>query len=157
MISISGSKRVKPDYIIQILLSLVTAAQLTIFMLQMKSYKRKSSPPSFSSIRGNSLFLAGYIISYLIHNEKQSTLKSEKYYKRVHNFSYHITFRISCVSHAKFYKCIYISIALSYNNSHSILDVYEIVHLISKIILLIFIARGFNLLAKQCQVIRRKK
>ena len=46
-------------------------------------------------------------ISYLIHSEKQSTLKSEKYYKRVHNFSCHITFRINCVSHAKFYKCIY--------------------------------------------------
>ena len=47
-----------------------------------------------------------------------------------------------------------ISIALSFNNSHSILDVYEIVNLISKIILFIFIARGFDLLTKQCQVIR---
>jgi hypothetical protein len=65
-ITIEGSKRVKPDYIIQILLSLVTAAQLTIFMLQMKYYKRKSSHPFFLSIRGNSLFLAGYIFVYWI-------------------------------------------------------------------------------------------
>ena len=61
-----GSTSVKPAYIIQILLTTVTAAQLTIFMLQMKYYKRKSSPPSFSSIRGNSLFLAGYIFVYWI-------------------------------------------------------------------------------------------
>jgi hypothetical protein len=61
-----GSTRVKPVYIIQVLLTSVTAAQLTIFMLQMKSYKRKSSHPSFSSIRGNSLFLAGYIFVYWI-------------------------------------------------------------------------------------------
>jgi hypothetical protein len=63
-----GSTSVKPVYIIQTLLTSVTAAQLTIFMLQMKYYKRKSSPPSFSSIRGNSLFLAGYIGMYWIMN-----------------------------------------------------------------------------------------
>jgi len=61
-----GSTRVNAVYIIQNLLTSVTAAQLTIFMLQMKYYKRKSSPPSFSSIRGNSLFLAGYIFVYWI-------------------------------------------------------------------------------------------
>ena len=61
-----GSPRAKAVYIIQNLLTSVTAAQLTIFMLQMKYYKGKSSPPSFSSIRGNSFFLAGYIIVYWI-------------------------------------------------------------------------------------------
>jgi len=61
-----GSTRVKPVYIIQSLLTSLTAAQLTIFMLQMKYYKRKSSRPSLLSIRSNSLFLAGYIFVYWI-------------------------------------------------------------------------------------------
>jgi hypothetical protein len=79
-ITIEGSKRVKPDYIIQILLSLVTAAQLTIFMLQMKYYKRKSSHPFFLSIRGNSLFLAAYDLTLFSKQIKSSCNKYQKNY-----------------------------------------------------------------------------